>query len=69
MVRICILTAGRFPVPVSQGGAVESLVDLLAQNYQVGCFDFSLDIISIHSEKSEQLSHQYDKVNYIYIKL
>lgn len=68
MVRICILTAGRFPVPVSQGGAVESLVDLLAQNYQVGCFDFSLDIISIHSEKSEQLSHRYDKVNYIYIK-
>lgn len=64
--KVCILTAGRFPVPVSQGGAVESLVDIIASNYQNGTFEFSLDIISIDSEKSCQLQSRFDKVQYIY---
>ncbi len=68
MKKICILTAEKFPVPVTEGGAVENLIEMMADCYQDGNYDFSLGIISKYSEKSLEASKKMPKVNYHYIK-
>lgn len=66
--KLCILSNGILPVPITEGGAVENLIDIMAECYVNGDYDFSLDIISIYSEKSKQLSSSIPKIEYIYIK-
>ncbi|MCS2892499.1 glycosyltransferase family 4 protein [Parabacteroides faecis] len=66
--KICILSNGKLPVPITEGGAVENLIDMMAECYVTGNYNFSLDIISIYSEKSKQLSDSIQKIKYIYIK-
>ena len=65
MKKIAILSAGILPLPAVKGGAVETLIDIMSENYQFGCYDFQLDIISIYDEfASESI---IDKQDYLIV--
>lgn len=68
MKKIAILSAGILPLPAVKGGAVETLIDIMSENYQFGCYDFQLDIISIYDEFASKKSAVYDKIRYHYIQ-
>ncbi len=67
-IKICILTVGSYPVPATKGGAVENLVEMMAENYQAGDYSCRLDIISVHSDTAKKRSELYPKVNFHFIK-
>ncbi len=67
-IKICILTVGAYPVPATKGGAVENLVEMMAENYQTGDYSCSLDIISVHSDTAKKRAELYPKVNFHFIK-
>lgn len=68
MKKVAILSAGILPLPAVKGGAVETLIDIMSENYQFGCYDFQLDIISIYNEIASKKSADYDKIRYHYIQ-
>lgn len=65
--RIAIITAGYFPVPATQGGAVENLVEnLINENERKGNVD--LNIFSAYDKKAEKLSKKYKNTSFEFIK-
>lgn len=67
-IKVCLLTLGAYPVPATEGGAVETLVEIMAENYQSGDFECSLDIISKYFKSAEKQTYKYEKVNFRFIK-
>ena len=66
--NICILTPGAYPVPATGGGAVEGLVEKMADNYEQGCSAYSLSVISKYESGAKALSENYHKMKFHYVK-
>ncbi|MBQ7902039.1 MAG: glycosyltransferase family 4 protein [Clostridia bacterium] len=66
--KICLLTFGAYPVPATEGGAVENLVEIMADNYQQGKYECCMDIVSKYSEPARQQSANYPKVKFHFIQ-
>lgn len=65
--RIAIITAGYFPVPATRGGAVENLVENLAnENERKG--DVDLVIFSAYDKQAENLGKKYKNTSFEFIK-
>ena len=55
MKKLCFLTAGILPVPVTEGGAVESLVQIMLENNEVlKKQPFELHVISKYTPRAVQ---------------
>ncbi len=67
-VKLCLLTMGAYPVPATEGGAVETLVEWMAETYQKGCFSCSLDIISKDAVPARERAARYGKVAFHFIR-
>lgn len=69
--RICLFVAdsnGCFPVPASKGGAVSTLVELLAtENNKKNICDMT--IVSYYDKRAFELSKKYPNINFIWIKI
>lgn len=65
--KIAFLTNGTSPVPATNGGAVENLIeDLLDENETKSCFEFS--VLSLYESKAEEQSRRYKKSQFYFIK-
>lgn len=67
MQKICLVTCGDLPVPAVQGGAVETLLQLLAEENerQARC---SLVIISRFCDKAVEESRAYKRTTFLYVR-
>lgn len=65
--KICLVAPGAYPVPATEGGAVETLMEIMAENYQSETLDFSLDIISADSASAREKAKEYSKVRFFFI--
>ena len=65
--KICLLTFGKYPVPATEGGAVENLIEMMAWDYQSHQYQCSLDIISKYSESAAKRAGNYDKVKFHFV--
>lgn len=64
---VAFLTPGTSPIPATKGGAVENLIeDLLNENEQSCCFDFS--VLSLYEEKAFEKSKRYKNSKFCFIK-
>lgn len=66
--NICFLTAGQYPVPATEGGAVENLVEMLISQYELNQNNIAVDVISIQSENAALKSRQYSNTKFYYTK-
>ena len=66
--KLCLLTLGAYPVPAVEGGAVETLVEMMAENYQQGNMTFSLDIIAKYTAEAQERASRYGKVTFHFIR-
>ncbi|EHA0993351.1 glycosyltransferase family 4 protein [Clostridium perfringens] len=67
MKEICFITQCSLPVPTTQGGAVETLIEyLINENEKYKKFKFI--IISIYDEKAKSLSKDYKYTKFKYVK-
>ncbi|RGK82503.1 glycosyltransferase family 4 protein [Collinsella sp. TF09-1AT] len=65
--KVTFLTTGILPVPATEGGAVEALVETLIENNELNpCFEFN--VISIWSESAYRKSVSYKHCNCIFLK-
>ena len=66
--NIAIITSGYLPLPPVKGGAVENLVQLLAdENEQKNKLD--LTIFSIYDKNAKDESVNYKNTHYVFIKI
>jgi Glycosyltransferase len=66
--KIAIFTPGVFPVPASQGGAVENLIQHLIEQNEVSDCGVDIELISIYDDVAEEYSKKYRKTKCIFIK-
>lgn len=66
--KLLIITPGRLPIPAVQGGAVETLVDLLL-NYNEVELKNEIYVVTTYDEKAEQISHKYQYTHFYYIEM
>lgn len=66
--KICILTAGAYPVPATKGGAAENMVEIMAENLNADDCGCSVDIISCYNRQAERESDIYENVRFYFIK-
>lgn len=68
--KICFLTSGQYPVPATEGGAVENLVEMLLADYQNRMKDCYVEVISLYSPKAQKVAKlKYKKINFSFIKV
>lgn len=67
MKKIAFISAGYLPVPAVNGGAVETLIDMLLYSDEVQKM-YHIDVYSIYSRKAIFASKCNEQVNYFYIK-
>ena len=65
--KILIVSPGRLPVPAVEGGAVETLIDLLI-DYNEALGKHDIYVASVWSEKAETKSCKYKHTKYLYVK-
>ncbi|MCQ8212125.1 glycosyltransferase family 4 protein [Cetobacterium somerae] len=65
--KILFITAGVLPVPVTKGGAVETLVEYIIDENEVEK-KLDIDLISYYDKKSFEKSKKYKKTNFYFIK-
>lgn len=65
--RILIISPGRLPVPACEGGAVETLIDLLL-DYNERCAVHEICVAAVWSRGAEAASHSYKHTKFLYIK-
>lgn len=65
--KIAILTDGKSPIPATNGGAVENLIELLLdENEEKRKFDFS--VFGLYEENAYQESLKYKKTQFKFVK-
>lgn len=65
--KIAVITNGAFPVPAVRGGAMETLVEELAQqNERFAEAEFT--IISVYDEQALQASRSYQRTRFVFLK-
>ncbi len=65
--KLLIVTAGVLPVPVTKGGAVETLIEhLIEENEKINKFDIT--VISIYDKESQNISDGYNYCKFEFIK-
>lgn len=68
MKKVAIITPGTFPVPATQGGAVESLVQsLIFENEKENKID--LTVFSIYEKEANKKSEEIKKTNISFVKI
>jgi len=68
MKKLCFLTAGILPVPVTEGGAVESLVQIMLENNEVlKKQPFELHVISKYTPEAVEKANQFSNVHFHFI--
>ena len=66
-IKVAFLTPGMSPVPATEGGAVENLIeDLIEENEQCNSFDFT--VLSLYEENAAKQSRRYKNTNFYYVK-
>lgn len=65
--KILFVTAGVLPVPVTKGGAVETLVEYIIDENEIER-KLDIDLISCYDEKSFEKSKKYNKTKFYFIK-
>jgi glycosyltransferase involved in cell wall biosynthesis len=65
--KLLIISAGVLPLPVTQGGAVETLTEYLINENEIK-HDFDITVTSIYNKASEMKSKNYKYCNFLYIK-
>lgn len=65
--KILIVPTGILPIPAFNGGAVETLVEMLI-NYNEEKEFIDIDIINLHDNKYDLVYDMYKKCNFLYVK-
>lgn len=65
--KVLIISAGRYPVPATKGGAVSTLINHLALNNEEKKL-LLLEISSPYDSKAVELSKKYKECSFVYIK-
>lgn len=68
MKHIAIISAGLLPVPATNGGAVETLIDIIVSENEKK-HDLKITIFSIYDERAEEISTKYKYCTIKYIKI
>ncbi len=66
MKKVLIVTPGKFPVPASQGGAVENLIQILLDNNEKE-YTYDFTVITIYDNKSKELSKKYKNSKFLFV--
>ena len=66
--EIAVITSGYFPVPDSQGGAVEHLVTLLLKGAERATADINLHVLSCWDREAEEASRSFPKTSFEFIR-
>ena len=67
MKKLAFISAGYLPVPAVNGGAVETLIDMLLLSEELKKM-YDIDVYSVYSSKAIEVAKCNGKVNYFYIK-
>lgn len=66
--NICIITPGKLPVPASNGGAVETLVNNFIDMNELNK-EFKITVISSYNQKAKKISKKYKETSILFINI
>ncbi|MGL5820473.1 MAG: hypothetical protein ACRCYE_02420, partial [Sarcina sp.] len=66
--KILIITTGALPVPATDGGAVENLIEEFLL-YNESIKKLNIDVVSLWTSDAERLSRKYKYSKFIWIKI
>lgn len=65
--RVLFVTTGKYPIPATEGGAVENLMEMMLQNHRDSGDTTVIDIISTSSEKATIKAREYPNIGFYHV--